>query len=89
MSRRLILKGALAEKKLKYSELSTQIDPLIREINALMMPASVIPLVELQATRALRKMTEIYRLRKRCLELKSDIDEIEKELGYHDLRDTI
>ena len=81
MSERLILMGALQEKKREKMHMAVRAQGLITAIKQIIQPASVIPLRELQTPEALELMTELHQIRERYLPLCDAIAEIERELN--------
>ena len=81
MSERLILKGALQEKKLERMRLATRAEGIIRGIKAIIQPASVMPLKDLKTGEALSMMEELDELRTSYLKVTRDVEEIERELA--------
>ncbi len=81
MSERLILKGALQEKKMERMRLAARAQGLISAIKQIIQPASVIPLKELRTDEALELISDLHRLRESYLPLCEEIREIERELA--------
>jgi hypothetical protein len=81
MSERLILKGALQEKKLVRMRLAAKAEGLIVGIKNLIQHASIVPLRELETGHALELIRELDNLRTQYLALCDDIGKIERELG--------
>ncbi len=80
MSERLILKGALQDKKMERMRLAAHAQGLITAIKQIVQPASVIPLKDLRTDEALELASELHRLREVYLPLCAQIEEIEREL---------
>ncbi len=81
MSERLMLRGALQEKKLERMRLAARAQGLISAIKQIVQPASVIPLRELRTDEALELISELHRLREAYMPLCAEIGEIERELA--------
>lgn len=81
MSERLMLKGALVEKKLAKMNMAAKAEGLIRAIKMIMQPASVTPLREVRTDEARQLIADLDDLRKEYLRLVAEIEEIERELG--------
>lgn len=81
MSERLMLKGALEEKKLRRMKLATRAEALIRAIKIIIQPASVTPLRDLRTGEALELITELHTLCGDYARLSGQIDDIRRELG--------
>jgi len=81
MSERLILEGALQEKKMKSMELATRAEGLIRAMKDALMPASVMPLKDLRTGEVRLQAAELDDVRTEYLQLSKDMAEIKKELG--------
>lgn len=81
MSERLILRGALQEKKMERMRLAARAQGIITAIKQIIQPASVIPLRELKTSGALEMVSELHRLRELYLPLCVEIDELERELN--------
>lgn len=81
MSERLILKGALQEKKLERMRLAARAQGLITAIKQIVQPASVIPLKDLRTDEAFELISELHRLRDVYMPLCAEIGEIERELA--------
>jgi hypothetical protein len=80
MSERLILKGALQDKKMERMRMAAHAQGLITAIKQIVQPASVIPLKDLRTDEALELVSELHRLREAYLPLCAQIREIEREL---------
>ena len=80
MTERLILMGALQEKKREKMRMAVRAQGLITAIKQIIQPASVIPLKELQTPEALELMTELQQIREQYLPLCAEIEQIEREL---------
>ncbi|MFZ2448112.1 MAG: hypothetical protein WAW37_17275 [Syntrophobacteraceae bacterium] len=80
MSERLILKGALQDKKLERMRLAARAQGLITAIKQIVQPASVVPLKDLRTDEAFELIAELHRLRGLYLPLCAEIEEIEREL---------
>jgi len=87
MRQRLILKGALEEKKMERMRLAATAQGLITAVKEILQPAAVIPLRELRSAEALELVNELHRVRRKFLALVPEIHEIERELGCDDLQD--
>lgn len=81
MNQRLVLRGALQEKKMERMRLAARAQGLIVGIKQIIQPASVVPLKDLQTAEALELISELHKLRRKYLPICRDIEEIEKELG--------
>jgi hypothetical protein len=81
MSERLILKGALQEKRLKAMKLATRAEGIIRSLKIIIQPGSITKLADLKTGEALELITQLHEARKQYLQLKAEIADIEKELG--------
>ena len=81
MSERLILEGALQEKKMKRMKLATRAEGLIRALKIAVQPASVTPLKDLRTDEVRELAIELDDVRKEYLSLSKGIEEIEGELG--------
>lgn len=81
MSERLILRGALQEKKMERMRLAAQAQGLISAIKQLIQPASIIPLRALRTDEALELVSELHGVRERHARLCAEIEEIERELS--------
>lgn len=80
MSDRLILKGALHEKKRDRMTLATRAQGVITGLKYIIQPASVMPLKDLKTDLALELVTELHRIRHEYLKVSADVDELEREL---------
>jgi hypothetical protein len=80
MSERLILKGALQDKKMERMRLAARAQGLITAVKQIVQPASVIPLKDLKTDEALELISELHRLREVYVPLCAQIEEIEREL---------
>ena len=81
MSERLILRGALQEKKMDRMRLAARAQGLIAAIKQIVQPAAVIPLKDLQTAEALELVSELHKIRELYLPLCRQIKEIERELN--------
>lgn len=80
MSERLILRGALQEKKMERMRLAARAQGLISAIKQIVQPASVIPLRDLRTAEALELAADLHGLRESYAVLCLEIEEIEREL---------
>jgi hypothetical protein len=81
MSQRLILRGALEEKKMARIKLAARAAGIIRALKIIVQPAAVTPLEELKSAEAAELAAELDGVRGQYLKLCSEIVEIEQELG--------
>lgn len=81
MSERLILKGAHQEKKMERMKLAIRAEALIRGLRTSILPASVTPLSDLRTDEIRELAIELDDLKAEYEKLRSDISNIEKELG--------
>ena len=81
MSERLILKGALQDKKMERMRLAARAQGLITAVKQIVQHASVIPLKDLRTDEALELISELHRLREIYVPLCAEIEEIERELN--------
>ena len=81
MSERLMLKGALQEKKLSVMSIATRAEALIRAIRQTIQPGIITPLKDLKVDEARALMDELTGLHEAYMQLITDIKAIEKELG--------
>ncbi|WP_028320388.1 hypothetical protein [Desulfatiglans anilini] len=81
MSERLMLKGALEEKKLRSMKLAIKADGLIRGIKQIIQPAAVTPLRDLRTSEALELIGELDDLKTEYVQVVAEMDEIRRELG--------
>jgi len=81
MSERLILKGALEEKKMARVKLATQAEGLIRGLKVIIQHASVVPLKDLRTGEARELMVELDEVRSAYLKTCAEIEDIQRELG--------
>ena len=80
MSERLILKGALQDKKMERMRLAARAQGLITAIKQIVQPASVVPLKDLRTDEALELVADLHGLREQYVPLCAEIEEIEREL---------
>ena len=81
MSERLMLKGALEEKKQAKLKLATRSAGIIRALKQIIQPAVITPLKELRTDEAKELIEELHELRTQYLQVSGEMEEIEKELG--------
>lgn len=81
MSERLLLKGALHEKRMERMTLATRAQGLISAMKVIVQPASVVPLKDLKTAEILELAGELDRIRSEYLRVSADVSEIERELG--------
>lgn len=81
MSERLILEGALHEKKMAHMKLATHAEGLIRALRVALIPASAVPLKDIRTAEIRLQAAELDDVHTEYLQLSRDIAEIEKELG--------
>lgn len=78
---RLILKGALQEKKMARMQMAARAQGLISGLKAMIQPASIVPLKDLKTGEALELLKELDALRGEYVTLTCDIEEIERDLA--------
>jgi len=83
MSERLILQGALAEKKMQRMELAAKAEGIIRRLKMILQPASVTPLRELNTTEVRIFGIVLDEVKEKYVGLCNEIAEIERELGVN------
>lgn len=81
MSERLILKGALSEKKTRRMQMAAKAAGLITGIKHIIQPAAVIPLKDLKTEEALSLMEELHELVQEYLQVSREVEELERELS--------
>jgi len=81
MNERLILQGALQEKKMERMKLAIRAEALISGLRTKVLPASVTPLAELQTAQIRELAIELDGIRVEYMQLTREIDSIRKELG--------
>lgn len=81
MSERLIMEGALAEKKRRQIAIVTKADGLIRAIKMIIQPGAVRPFAELKTGEARQLIIELDDLHTEYVNLLDQIAEIKQELG--------
>ncbi|NSW85223.1 MAG: hypothetical protein HPY84_02775 [Syntrophobacteraceae bacterium] len=80
MSERLMLKGALHEKKRECMTLAIRAQGVITGLKHIIQPASIVPLKDLKTDQALELMKELHELKQEYLQVSRDVDELEQEL---------
>ena len=80
MSERLMLKGALADKKQARMQMAARAAGLITGIKVIIQPAAIIPLKDLKTGDARALIRELDDLRGDYLKLTAEIEELEREL---------
>lgn len=81
MSERLILQGALSEKKMERMRLASIAQGLIGSIKTIIQPAYITPLAEIRAEEALELIKELVNVKRHYDSLTEEIERIERELG--------
>ena len=81
MSERLMLKGALQEKKMQRMGLATKADGLIRAVRNIIQPAVIVPIIDIKTGQAKELITELDDIRQQIVILDAQIAEIMRELG--------
>ncbi|WAC06592.1 MAG: hypothetical protein OS130_10035 [Thermodesulfobacteriota bacterium] len=81
MSERLILQGALAEKKRKQIAIVTKADGIIRAIKIIIQPGAIRPFAELKTGEARQLIIELDDLHTEYVQLLDQIADIKRELG--------
>ena len=81
MSERLIMEGALAEKKRRQIAVATKADGLIRAIKTIIQPGAIRPFAELKTGEARQLIIELDNLHTEYVTLLAEISEIKQELG--------
>ena len=82
MSERLILEGALTEKKRRQIAIATKADGIIRALKMIVQPGAVRPFAELKTGEARQLIVELDELHTEYVALLGEIKEIKQELGY-------
>lgn len=78
---RLMLRGALDEKKRERLRLATRAAGDITALKTIIQPAAVVPLAELRTAEALELARDLDETRTEFLRLSEEIREIERELA--------
>ena len=81
MSERLMLEGALQEKKMQGISLATRAEGLIRALKIAIQPASVTPLKELRTDEIRELAIELDTLKTEYVGLTQQMADISRELG--------
>ena len=81
MSERLILKGALAEKRQRRLEIEAEIGGLTHSLKGLILPAAVLPTRDLSAGQIKAQAVRLEELHTEYLKLLADIEAIERDLA--------
>ncbi len=81
MNDRLMMKGALEEKKQDRLRLATRAEALIRGLRTAIMPASVMPLDDLRTAEVAEMARELNEVKQQYSRLMREIDDIKRELG--------
>lgn len=81
MSERLILEGALQEKKMQRMKLATRAEGLIRALKIAIQPGSITPLKDLRTDEIREFAVDLDGVRRAYLKLSEEMTEIEQELG--------
>jgi hypothetical protein len=81
MSERLMLEGALQEKKMQSINLATRAEGLIRALKISIQPASITPLKDLRTDEIRELAIELDSLRIEYVNLTQQMTDISRELG--------
>jgi uncharacterized protein (DUF2249 family) len=84
MSERLILQGALQEKKMERMKLAVKAEGLIRAMKTIIQFSSVTPLGELKTGEALEIIKDLHKTKSRYDALTGEMNEIKRELNIHE-----
>ena len=81
MSDRLVLRGALAEKKEKRFRLAAKAAGIISALRRMVLPAAVTPLADLPTAEIMALAVDLDSVRDAYMELSAEMADIERELG--------